>query len=799
VTGRAGPDGGKSGRAEHDATGAVHIDLAGAASPPADLDPEHGLPPGFGSGHGGKLLHGIAIAFSLFQVSTAFGVPLDRPFLGITLLHLLTAGFALWAGWIGVLVARGRPSAGALAIFVPCLVVLALLARYSGGVPSQVLRAVHVGFLVLVASALLANHRAAGQPGFVAGWGFGLAGLGVGFYQWWLYVDLINRAGDLTTTDMTIGIVNIALVFLVAWRFLGPALPIVAGLFLAYCVFGQWLPAPLDHRGFSLEQVVDQMAYGTEGLYGTPTAVSATYIFLFILFGSFLERAGMIQLFTDLAMSLFGRTRGGPAKVAVFASALMGTISGSGVANVVSTGQFTIPLMKRFGYAPAFAGGVEATASMGGQIMPPVMGAVAFIMAETIDVPYAAIVQAAIVPAILYYVAAFWSVHLEAGKRGLVGLPRDMLPKAGRALAERWHLILPLAVLVYLLFAGYTPLYSGSVGLALTVVLILGGTIAAGLGPAAVRVAFWIALGIACAAFFRFGIAVVLLVVTALILTSALVQGGRETVVACREALADGARQAIPVGIACAMVGIVVGTMTLTGVGTIFGAWVLEVGRSSMVLALLLTMVVSLVLGMGIPTIPNYIITSSLAAPLLLQLGVPLIVSHMFVFYFGIMADLTPPVALAAFAAAPIARESGFRIGFQAVRIALPGFVLPFMAVYDPALMLQPVPGIEGAAYVAAVAWIVAKALIAILLWGAASIGFLLSPLSIPMRLAAAVAAALIAIPVPAPVILLEHSGGMLQRHPALLGDLLGLALAAVLVAAHLASARGGRAGQAAG
>ena len=569
-----------------------------------------------------------------------------------------------------------------------------------------------------------------------------------------------------------VGLVASAILFVLVWRLMGPALPIIAGLFLAYALFGQYLPRGFDHRGYGLDQVVDQLAFGTEGIYGTPTGVSATYIFLFILFGSFLERAGMIGLFTDVAMGLFGAARGGPAKVAVFSSAMMGTISGSGVANVVSTGQFTIPLMKRFGYRPAFAGGVEATASMGGQIMPPVMGAVAFIMAETLGIPYAEVVKAAIIPAMLYFGAAFWSVHLEAGKRGLVGLPREELPSAWGAVKKNWFLILPLAVLVYLLFSGYTPLFAGSVGLALTVVVILGGAVALGIGPLALRVAFWIGLGLLCSAFFHFGIGVIVGLIVLLILANIFTKGGRATLVLCRDSLADGARQALPVGLACAIVGIVIGVMTLTGVATIIGNAVIGLGRDNLILALMLTMLFSLVLGMGIPTIPNYIITSSLAAPILVQLGVPEIVAHMFVFYFGIMADLTPPVALAAFAAAPIAKESGFRIGFQALKIAAAGFIVPYMAVYSPALMLQDGGALAQAfGYWVAVAYIVFKATLGMALWGIASIGYLRTDLAIWERVLALVAAGFLVLALP-------------------LTDEIGFGLAALFLAQHLWRAR---------
>ena len=277
-----------------------------------------------------------------------------------------------------------------------------------------------------------------------------------------------------------VGTLLAVLIFEGTRRLMGPALPLMCGACLLYWFFGQYLPAPFNHRGYDFDQVITHLSFGTEGFYGVPIYVSATYIFLFILFGSFLERAGMIQLFTDVSLGLFGRTRGGPAKVAVFASGMMGTISGSGVANVVTVGQFTIPLMIKFGYRRAFAAGVEATASMGGQIMPPVMGAVAFIMAETLGVDYSVIVKAAVIPAMLYFASAFWMVHLEAGKHGLVGMKRSEIPSAWKALVARWYLVLPLAALVYMLFEGFTPLYAGSMGLALTVALILGASITLG-------------------------------------------------------------------------------------------------------------------------------------------------------------------------------------------------------------------------------------------------------------------------------------------------------------------------------
>jgi len=607
---------------------------------------------------------------------------------------------------------------------------------------SQIVRAFHVGFLTLLGFPLLAALKRKSPPFKAIAWALALAGVVVALYQWWEYTPLILRAGDPLPRDIVLGIVALATVFAAAWFLMGPALPIIAGFFLAYCFWGQYLPSPLNHRGYDFAQVIDHMAYGTEGIYGIPTYVSSSYIFLFILFGSFLERAGMIRLFTDVSLGLVGHRQGGAAKVAVVSSGLMGTISGSGVANVVTTGQFTIPLMKRFGYRPAFAGGVESTSSMGGQLMPPVMGAVAFIMAETLGVEYFEVVKAALIPAILYFASAFWMVHLEAGRHGLKGMAKADLPSPAKALRENWYLILPLAVLVYLLFSGFTPLFAGTIGLALTVMLILGGSVALGFPNNVLRILFWIALGVSAAAFFEYGIMPVAVAIAALIGWNAFSKGGRETLALCRDSLAEGAKTALPVGIACALVGIIIGTMTLTGAANTFGQFIVHVGDQSLILSLVLTMVTCIVLGMGIPTIPNYIITSSIAGPALLALGVPLIVSHMFVFYFGILADLTPPVALACFAAAPIAKESGLKISFEAIKVAAAGFVIPFMAVYTPALMLQDGgPLAEAVGYWPAIAYIVAKTVVAIGLWGAAVIGWLGTPLTWPMRALAALAA----------------------------------------------------------
>lgn len=651
-----------------------------------------GLPPGFGTGFAGRVTFGIALAFTAFQ---------------------------LWSAATGQL-------------------------------PSQVVRAMHVGFLLLLGFSLFANLVARTNAGKAWFWLLGVIGFTTGLYQWMFYEELIVRAGFLTMPDAIVGTVLIVLVFEGARRLMGLPLTIIAGIFLAYCFFGQYAPGPFVHRGYDYEQIIENFAFGTEGIYGTPIYVSAAYIFIFVVFAAFLEKAGMLNLFNDFALGLVGTWRGGPAQVCVLSSALMGTISGSGVANVVASGQFTIPLMKRFGFRSAFAGGVEATSSMGGQIMPPVMGAVAFIMAETLNVSYAEVVKAAIIPAILYFATCFWMVFLEGGKAGLKGMNKSELPDPWAALKEHWPLVLPLAALVYLLFAGYTPIFAGTMGLALVAVLVLGMPLAASIGPLAFRIVFWVVLGIGAALFLEYGVRYLATIIGLLILGCFFVKGGKETLIICRDAMAEGAKNALPVGIACAIVGIVIGTLTLTGIASTFIGAIIRIGEHHLFLSLVLTMITCLILGMGIPTIPNYIITSSLAGPALLELGVPLIVSHMFVFYFGIMADLTPPVALACFAAAPMAKTSGLKISIEASKLATAGFVVPFMAVYTPALMLQD-PGAISAAwgYPIEVIYLFAKACFGIALWGSAVVGFLITRMAAWERLLALAAGASLVVALP--------------------------------------------------
>ena len=558
---------------------------------------------------------------------------------------------------------------------------------------SLVTRSLHVGFLLLLAFLIHPVSASAptgtGSRGTTRCWRrsrFALA-----LYHWVFEADLIQRSGDPTVADLVVGTRRRSCCCSrrrgACWA---SRCRSSARAFLAYGLFGQYLPSAIAHRGYGFDQIVGQLYLGTEGIYGIPTLVSATYIFLFILFGSFLEHAGMISLFNNIALGFVGHARGGPAKVAVISSGMMGTISGSGVANVLTVGQFTIPLMKRFGYSPVFAGAVEATSSMGGQIMPPVMGAVAFIMAETLNVPYVTIVKAAVIPAILYYADRVLDGASRSRPRGPASAcPRPNARIRGRRSAE----VVPDAAARGARVHAVRRLHADVLRHRRARADRRADPRRRASPPASARCrsasCSGSSLGLGTASFFKYGIWPIIAMIAALVAVNFVIKGGRETLAIMRGSLIDGAKQAVAVGIACAIVGVIIGVLTLTGAASNFAGFVLDVGAKSLFLSLLLTMVVCLVLGMGIPTIPNYIITSAIAAPALLKLGVPLIVSHMFVFYFGIMADLTPPVALAAFAAASIAKASPMKIGWKATHIAIAGFVIPYMAVYDPALMLQ--------------------------------------------------------------------------------------------------------------
>jgi len=549
-----------------------------------------------------------------------------------------------------------RKYAGPLGLIVALIAIaMSLFHYYTAGFGILVAmqqRTVHLTFVMVLAFLLWPASKKLSR--FKLPWydiALALAGLGVGVYLLANYQALLLRAGMPTPLDVAFGIVAIILVLEITRRTIGPELPLVATFFLFYAYLGPYFPQPLTHRGYSIRSIVEHLFLTTEGIFGIPLGVSATFVFLFILYGAFLEKTGVGQFFIDLAFAATGHMRGGPAKTAVLASGLMGSISGSSVANTVTTGAFTIPAMKRVGYSPEFAGAVEAAASTGGQIMPPVMGAAAFIMAEMTGIPYLQIVKAAAIPAILYYLAVGTMVHFEAVKTGLVGLPRHLLPQAGATLRRGWHLIIPLVAIMYFLMAGRSPFRS---------------------------------------AFYSINIAVVVAIVGALIRKER-PMGVKDIL----KALENGARSAVGVASACACAGIIVGVVTLTGLGLKFSSLILSVGAGNIVLTLFLTMIASLILGMGLPTTAKYIVLATMAAPALVTLGVPLIAAHLFILYFGVVADVTPPVALAAYAGAGIAGGNAMKTGVMALKLALAGFLIPYIFALSPALLLVDVTWLE--------------------------------------------------------------------------------------------------------
>ncbi|HEX6001853.1 MAG TPA: TRAP transporter fused permease subunit [Hyphomicrobiaceae bacterium] len=507
-------------------------------------------------------------------------------------------------------------------------------------------------------------------------------------YIFWNYDYIINRIiyiDEMAWSDIACSVVLILLVLEGTRRVLGPALPITCLVFVIYA-FGFTQVEPLS--------LVDQLYLSTEGIFGQPLAVSASYVMIFVLFGAFMERTGTGQLFMDFAMGITGHTAGGPGKVSVVSSSLFGTISGSAVANVMVDGPISIPLMKRTGFKAHFAAAVEATASTGGQIMPPIMGAAAFVMAEFQGVSYAQVVIWAAIPAVLYYVACFAAVHFEAKRQGLLGVPRNELPVLRDVLAARGHLFIPVCSILFVMYSGYSaPLAA------------LTGTLmcfpAAWFGPAVTLIlpvltalpVVWHGFPALIPAIFGLHPLIEAAIFAAIIgLWLWAVQGktiylkieGRPIV----DAMIDGARNTLPVALACAAAGIIIGIVILTGLGITFTQWVVDISQNVLLLALVLTMMAGIVLGMGMPTTPAYIIMVSLLVPALIKLGVIIPAAHMFAFYFAILSSITPPVALAVFAAAGLAKADLWKAGLAAVKVGAAGFVVPFMFVYDPSLLM---------------------------------------------------------------------------------------------------------------
>lgn len=519
----------------------------------------------------------------------------------------------------------------------------------SGRITAQVLRATHLAFVMLLAYLLFPMKKDMPKDKLPF-YDIMLAIVGAAAWSYIVFnfESLVRRAGIYTTLDIFVGIVGILILFEACRRIVGLPILIISLIFIIYALFGAYAPGFLNHRGYSYQRLVSHLFYNTEGIMGTPIGASATFIFLFIFFGALLDKTGIGQFFIDICNAIAGGFDGGPAKVAVLTSAMFGTVSGSSVSNTVGTGSFTIPMMKSLGYRSEFAGAVEASASTGGQIMPPIMGAASFLMADSLGIPYMEVAKAAIIPAILYFTGIFIMVHLEAKKTGLKGLSKESLPKFGELLLKRGYLIIPLLTIIIFFILGKTAIYAGLMGIISAVFVAIINDIID-------------------------------------ILQKRKISFGFNDIV---DVICNAARNIISVAIACAMAGIVIGVITLTGLGLKVGAGLVSISGGISILLLILTMISSIILGMGVPTTANYLITSTIAAGAIISLGFKPLAAHMFVFYFGIIADVTPPVALAAMAGAAIAKSDPFKTGLEASKLAIGAFIIPYIFIFNPAMLM---------------------------------------------------------------------------------------------------------------
>lgn len=512
----------------------------------------------------------------------------------------------------------------------------------TGLLPTSIHRAVHLTFgivavfLVYPAVRKKSLHHIAWYDYILAFLAFCCIG-----YIAFNFDEIARRGAEVQPYEFYLGLLAIILVIEAGRRALGFVLPLLCIVFLLYCYFGRYMPGLFMHRGYSLERIVQHMYLVQEGIFGVALGVSSTFVFMFILFGVFLSACGGARFFNDLSMAIAGSLAGGPAKVAIIASGFMGTINGSSIGNVATTGTFTIPLMKRVGYSGAFAGAIEACASTGGQLMPPIMGAGAFIMSEFLGISYLTIAVAAIVPAILFYSAIFIGTHLRAEKLGLKGLDKSELPKIKEVFKRDGHLVIPLITVIAMLIMKYTPLSAAFYG------------------------------------------------ILSVIIVSSLRAHTRLTVSLFLKVMEDGARAAIGVCIACGLVGFIVGTASLTGLGLVISNNIIDLAGGLLLPTLVMSMFACLVLGMGLPTTANYIVTSTIIAPTLIKMNIAPLAAHLFVFYFGIMADITPPVCLAAFTGAGIAGANPGKTGLHATQIALIAYLLPFSFIYTPMMLMM--------------------------------------------------------------------------------------------------------------
>ncbi len=550
-------------------------------------------------------------------------------------------------------------------------IALSLFQLYAAGIQPLGLfyqRPIHLGFILVLCFLIFpvtGPYRPRGAIGWMIDGPLILASILIGA---WLpiNIDTIANAIFPRDIDVAVGILTTLVVLEGARRAVGLGMTIIGVVFIIYAFAGSrgalpfladWMPGILNHRGYSIERLSSQLTLGAEGIYGIPLGVAATFVFIFVLFGAFLEVTGAGKFFIDLAYAATGRQRGGPAKAAVIASAGMGSISGSAIANVVTTGAFTIPLMKKLGYRPAQAGGIEAAASTGGQIMPPLMGAGAFLMSEFTRVPYVEIVMVSIFPAILYFGAVYLLVHIAAVKQGMTGLPADELPNTRKVLAEGWHFLLPLVALTALLIAGYSPMRVGFYAI-LSII------------AAAAAKALW--------TFAANGPTV-----------EGLIALSRRGLVLTLDALELGARNAVAVSMACAVAGIIVGVVGLTGLGLKFSAMMIAFSGGNLILALLLVVIASLILGMGLPVTAAYIVLIILVGPALTEeFGIPLLIAHLLVFWYSQDSNVTPPVALAGFAGAAIAGSKPMETSIQAWKYAKGLYLIPLFMVFNEVIIL---------------------------------------------------------------------------------------------------------------
>ena len=631
----------------------------------------------------------------------------------------------IWSGWQAVVI---KVFMAAFALLCICMTL------FSTAMPEIRLPG-FMGFIVLAGFLNFPASKHHVKPNYLPWYDILLMVIGAGCFFYFAFnaMTMIKLATRIQPIHVVIGVVGILVLVELCRRCVGLPILVVAGLLIVYAFYNQLSYNASFYQ--ALKNIIYKLFYTTSGVIGTPISVCYTYIVLFIIFGAFLERTGIANFFISFANRLTGWSSGGPAKVAVISSALCGMVSGSSVGNTVTTGSFTIPMMKKTGYKPEFAGAVEAAASTGGQIMPPIMGAAAFLMAEYIGIPYAKVAVKAILPAILYFTGIFISVHLEAKKLGLRGIPRDQLPKWG-LLARDCYLILPLILLVWLVSSGAkTMSHSAAYSILAAIAVGLVNFFLTRMRDVEEKSAKTMVRAIG----------------------GALADSGKSAV----DSLEAGAKGAITVAVACAMAGIIAGCITVTGLASILINAIVQLAGNATFIGLILTMVCCIILGMGVPTTANYCIMASTCAPILIKMGYPLVAAHFFVFYFGIVADITPPVALAAYAGSAIAKSNPMKTGINATKLAIAAFIVPFIFAYNPQMLFENVTSVFQ------VVQIVITALLGIFAVAAGLEGYILRKMGWPLRVLAVI-------------------GGLTLLIPGTVSDLIGLVIVAGIIALQL-------------